>query len=234
MPLLETTGVAGAPVPEAGVVDPPPPPQPASNPLTASADSAANALGLPARPKMYVLVMSTTIAGDERRVVESVPHRLLIGGEWCRGEHGTLEVEDPATGELLTDIADASPADAVAALDAAVAAGPEWAAHAPRERGEILRRAFESIVERADDLALLMTLEMGKPLAESRSEIIYAAEFLRWFSEEAVRIEGRYSVSPNGNGRLMTMRQPVGPCLLITPWNFPLAMSPGCRRASST
>jgi succinate-semialdehyde dehydrogenase / glutarate-semialdehyde dehydrogenase len=174
--------------------------------------------------------MSTTIAGDERRVVESVPHRLLIGGEWRGGEHGTLEVEDPATGELLTEISDASPADAVAALDAAVAAGPEWAAHAPRERGEILRRAFETIVERADDLALLMTLEMGKPLAESRAEIVYAAEFLRWFSEEAVRIEGRYGVSPNGIGRLLTMRQPVGPCLLITPWNFPLAM--GTRKAA--
>ncbi|HEX3617590.1 MAG TPA: aldehyde dehydrogenase family protein, partial [Solirubrobacteraceae bacterium] len=173
--------------------------------------------------------MSTTIASDERRVVESVPHRLLIGGEWCGGEHGTLEVEDPATGDVLTDVADASPADAVAALDAAVAAGPEWAAYAPRERGEVLRRAFETIIDRVDDLALLMTLEMGKPLAESRSEITYAAEFLRWFSEEAVRIEGRYSVSPNGNGRLMTMRQPVGPCLLITPWNFPLAM--GTRKA---
>ena len=112
----------------------------------------------------------------------------------------------------------------LAALDAAVDARPGWAAHPPRERGEILRRAFETIVARADELALLMTLEMGKPLAESRSEIIYAAEFLRWFSEEAVRIDGRYATAPNGNGRLLTMRQPVGPCLLVTPWNFPLAM----------
>ncbi|MDE3132010.1 MAG: aldehyde dehydrogenase family protein, partial [Acidobacteriota bacterium] len=173
--------------------------------------------------------MSTIIAGDERRVVESIPHQLLIGGNWRDGEHGTLAVEDPATGEVLAEVADASPADAIAALDAAVAAGPEWAAHPPRERGEILRRAFETIIERTDDLALLMTLEMGKPLAESRAEIIYAAEFLRWFSEEAVRIEGRYSVSPNGIGRVLTMRQPVGPCLLITPWNFPLAM--GTRKA---
>ena len=109
-------------------------------------------------------------------------------------------------------------------MDAAVEAAPAWAAQPPRERGEILRRAFETIIARADDLALLMTLEMGKPLAESRSEIIYAAEFLRWFSEEAVRIDGRYAISPNGSGRLLTMRQPVGPCLLITPWNFPLAM----------
>ena len=132
--------------------------------------------------------------------------------------------EDPSTGEVLAEVADASPADAMAALDAAVEAAPAWAAHPPRERGEILRRAFEMILSRADDLALLMTLEMGKPLAESRSEIVYGAEFLRWFSEEAVRIDGRYATAPNGNGRLLTMRQPVGPCLLITPWNFPLAM----------
>ncbi|HEX3802721.1 MAG TPA: NAD-dependent succinate-semialdehyde dehydrogenase [Solirubrobacteraceae bacterium] len=168
--------------------------------------------------------MSTIIASDERRVVESVPHQLLIGGEWREGEHGNLSVEDPSTGEALTEVADASPADSMAALDAAVEAAPAWAAYPARERGEILRRAFETIVERVDDLALLMTLEMGKPITESRSEILYGAEFLRWFSEEAVRIDGRYSTAPNGVGRLLTMRQPVGPCLLITPWNFPLAM----------
>jgi len=168
--------------------------------------------------------MSTITAVDERRVVESVPHELLIGGKSRVGEHGTLPVQDPSTGEVLVEVADASPADAIAALDAAVEAAPAWAAHPPRERGEILRRAFEMINERADDLALLMTLEMGKPLTESRSEIVYAAEFLRWFSEEAVRIDGRYATAPGGNGRLLTMRQPVGPCLLITPWNFPLAM----------
>ncbi|HEY4728932.1 MAG TPA: NAD-dependent succinate-semialdehyde dehydrogenase, partial [Actinomycetes bacterium] len=106
----------------------------------------------------------------------------------------------------------------------AVAAQAEWAAHPPRERGEILRRAFEALSDRADELALLMTLEMGKPLAESKAEIAYAAEFFRWFAEEAVRIDGRYAVAPNGKGRLLTMRQPVGPCLLITPWNFPMAM----------
>ncbi|HEX8972192.1 NAD-dependent succinate-semialdehyde dehydrogenase, partial [Oryzihumus sp.] len=107
---------------------------------------------------------------------------------------------------------------------AAVDAGASFADMAPRDRGEILRRAFEAIVSREDELALLMTLEMGKPLKESQAEITYGAEFLRWFSEEAVRIDGRYAVAPNGQGRLMTMRQPVGPCLLITPWNFPLAM----------
>jgi succinate-semialdehyde dehydrogenase/glutarate-semialdehyde dehydrogenase len=168
--------------------------------------------------------MSTITVSDEQRVVDAAPHQLLIGGEWRDGEHGRLEVEDPATGETLCDVAEASPDDAKAALDAAVAAAPAWAAYPPRERGEILRRAFEAIIARTDELALLMTLEMGKPIAESRSEIVYGAEFLRWFSEEAVRIEGRYSTSPNGAGRLLTMRQPVGPCLLITPWNFPLAM----------
>ena len=121
-------------------------------------------------------------------------------------------------------MADAGVSDGEAALDAAVQTQAEWAATAPRERGEILRRAFELITERADDLALLMTLEMGKPIKESKAEIAYAAEFFRWFSEESVRISGRWSVAPNGATRLLTMKQPVGPCLMITPWNFPLAM----------
>lgn len=230
-PELDTTGVGVAPGEFAdvvGVVLPPPlPPHPA---ISAPAATAASIRAGTGRRVTYPLLMSTIIASDERRVLDSVPHQLLIGGEWREAEHGTLEVEDPATGEVLVEVADASPADAVAALDAAAAAGPEWAATAPRERAEILRRAYETVIARTDDLALLMTLEMGKPVAESRSEIIYAAEFLRWFSEEAVRIDGRYSVSPNGGGRLMTMRQPVGPCLLITPWNFPLAM--GTRKAA--
>ncbi len=168
--------------------------------------------------------MSTISAPAEQRILDEVPKQLYIAGEWRDGEKGTLSVEDPSTGESLTEVADASEADAKAALDAAVAAGPEWAQHPPRERGEILRRAFEAIIARADELALLMTLEMGKPLKESKAEITYGAEFLRWFSEEAVRIEGRYGTAPNGQGRLLTMKQPVGPCLLITPWNFPLAM----------
>jgi succinate-semialdehyde dehydrogenase/glutarate-semialdehyde dehydrogenase len=125
---------------------------------------------------------------------------------------------------VLCDVADASVDDAKAALDAAVDAGPEFAAMAPRDRGEILRRAFELITERKQDLATLMTLEMGKTVKESLAEIAYAAEFFRWFSEEAVRIDGRYAVAANGAGRVLTMKQPVGPCLMITPWNFPLAM----------
>src|SRR5437763_5026109 len=168
--------------------------------------------------------MSTITSSQEQQVVDQVPKQLYIGGEWRGGAEGTLSVEDPATGEALCEVADASVDDAKAALDAAVEAGPEWAQHPPRERGEILRRAFETIVERTDELALLMTLEMGKPLKESQAEIAYGAEFLRWFSEQAVRIDGRYAVAPNGQGRLLTMKQPVGPCLLITPWNFPLAM----------
>ncbi|HEY5318121.1 MAG TPA: NAD-dependent succinate-semialdehyde dehydrogenase, partial [Solirubrobacteraceae bacterium] len=140
------------------------------------------------------------------------------------GGEGTLPVEDPATGETLCEVADASVEDAKAALDAAVEAGPEFAATPPRERGEILRRAFEAVIARQDELALLMTLEMGKPISESKAEILYAADFLRWFSEQAVRIDGRFSVAPNGQSRLLTMKQPVGPCLLITPWNFPMAM----------
>jgi succinate-semialdehyde dehydrogenase/glutarate-semialdehyde dehydrogenase len=161
----------------------------------------------------------------EAEVLAAVPKDLLIGGEWRPSESGArLEVEDPATGEVLCEVADGSVADAKAALDAACAAQAEWAVHPPRERGEILRRAFELIAERTDELAILMTIEMGKSLAESRAEITYANEFMRWFSEEAVRIDGRYAVSPNGQNRLITMRQPVGPCLLITPWNFPLAM----------
>jgi succinate-semialdehyde dehydrogenase / glutarate-semialdehyde dehydrogenase len=166
-----------------------------------------------------------TQRADERSLVESVPTGLYIGGQWREAEGGKrLEVEDPSTGEVLATVADASVADGAAALDAAVAAQPSWAATAPRDRGEILRAAYEKVTERAEDLALLMTLEMGKPLAESRAEVAYGAEFFRWFSEESVRIAGRWSTAPNGATRLMTMKQPVGPCLMITPWNFPLAM----------
>ncbi|HYV15514.1 MAG TPA: NAD-dependent succinate-semialdehyde dehydrogenase [Conexibacter sp.] len=169
--------------------------------------------------------MSTITPTQEQDVVARVPKGLLVGGEWREATGGrTLAVEDPSTGEPLCEVADASPEDAMAALDAAVAMQSVWAAVAPRERGEILRRAYEAIVARADELALLMTLEMGKPLAESKAEVLYAADFLRWFSEEAVRIDGRFATATNGAGRMLTMRQPVGPCLLITPWNFPLAM----------
>jgi succinate-semialdehyde dehydrogenase/glutarate-semialdehyde dehydrogenase len=166
-----------------------------------------------------------TAAERERAVLEQVPTDLYIAGQWRAASAGaTLAVEDPATTELLVDVADASVEDALVALAAAADAQAAWAAHPPRERGEILRRAYEAIVAQTDDLALLMTLEMGKALAESRAEIGYAAEFFRWFSEEAVRIHGRYMVNTTGKGRILTMRQPVGPCVFVTPWNFPTAM----------
>jgi succinate-semialdehyde dehydrogenase/glutarate-semialdehyde dehydrogenase len=167
----------------------------------------------------------STQTTEEQRVIDNVNKQLFIGGEWRDAtEGGTLAVEDPSTGESLCEVADAQPDDALAALEAASEAQADWAKYPPRQRGEILRSAFEMIMDRMDDLALLMTLEMGKPLADSQAEITYASEFFRWYSEQAVRINGSYSVSPDGNQRIVTMKQPVGPCLMITPWNFPMAM----------
>jgi succinate-semialdehyde dehydrogenase/glutarate-semialdehyde dehydrogenase len=161
----------------------------------------------------------------EKSVVDTVKPQLYIGGEWRDGgEGGTLPVEDPATGETLVEIADATVEDADAALASAAEHQAEWAQTAPRDRSEILRHAYELLNERVDDLALLMTLEMGKPVAESKAEIAYAADFLNWFAGEALRIDGRYAVADKGTGRMIVMRQPVGPCLFITPWNFPMAM----------
>ncbi len=162
---------------------------------------------------------------DAKTVIDNAPKQLLIGGEWRDATGGgTLEVEDPATGDVLCGVADATPDDAKAALDAAVAAQSDWAATPPNERSEILYRAFTALGERADELALLMTLEMGKSLTESRGEITYAAEFFRWFSGEALRLDGYLKSSGNGQSRVLVMRQPVGPCYFITPWNFPTAM----------
>jgi succinate-semialdehyde dehydrogenase/glutarate-semialdehyde dehydrogenase len=162
----------------------------------------------------------------ERAVLDSVPDGLLIDGKWRpAAAGGTLEVRDPATGSVIKTIADGRVADGAEALDAAVAAGPGWARTPPRQRGEVLRRAFDRLQQRRDEVALLMTLEMGKPLAESQAEVTYGGEFLRWFSEEAVRITGRYGSNPEGTGRMIVSQHPVGPCYLITPWNFPLAMA---------
>ncbi|GGO88974.1 NAD-dependent succinate-semialdehyde dehydrogenase [Wenjunlia tyrosinilytica] len=161
----------------------------------------------------------------EKMVIDRVPKALLIGGKWVPAAAGAeFEVEDPSIAAPLCSVPDARREDAFAALDAATAAQGDWAATPPRERGEILRRAFEIIMRRQDDLAVLMTLEMGKPLAESLGEIAYAAEFFRWFSETAVRTDGTWQVPPDGNGRIVVMRQPVGPAVLVTPWNFPMAM----------
>jgi succinate-semialdehyde dehydrogenase/glutarate-semialdehyde dehydrogenase len=157
--------------------------------------------------------------------VATVPKQLFIGGQWRDASSGkTMDVANPATGQTLCSIADATPDDGKAAADAAAKAQRAWARTGPRERSDILRRAYEILLSRVDELALLMTLEMGKPLPDARGEVAYAAEFFRWFSEEAVRIEGDFGMLPNGKTRRLVLRQPVGPCLLITPWNFPLAM----------
>jgi len=151
--------------------------------------------------------------------------RLFIGGKWRdAGDGEVFDVLDPADGSVLTRVADGTVADAVEALDAAAEAQPGWAATAPRERGEILRRAFEAVADRADDLAVLMSLEMGKTVKEARGEVAYGNEFLRWYAEEAVRIHGRWMQAPAGGSRLLTIKKPVGPCLFVTPWNFPIAM----------
>src|SRR5207342_546671 len=150
---------------------------------------------------------------------------LYIDGQWRESGTGArFQVHDPADDSVIVDVADGDADDAMAALDAAVAAQPAWAATPPRDRGEILRRAFEAIIDQADDFAELISLEMGKTLAEAKGEVTYGAEFVRWFSEEAVRIHGRWMKAPAGGSRLLTIRKPVGPCLFLTPWNFPLAM----------
>ncbi|WP_114202078.1 NAD-dependent succinate-semialdehyde dehydrogenase [Janibacter anophelis] len=160
---------------------------------------------------------------QEREAIASVPTGLFIAGEW-RTTRATMSVVDPSTGQPLCEIADADPDEAAAALDAAAEAQAEWAATAPRERSEILTRARDLMLADVDRLALIMTLEMGKPLAEAKGEIAYAAEFFRWFAEEAVRIDGGFMTAPAGGSRFLVARQPVGPCVLITPWNFPMAM----------
>ena len=172
------------------------------------------------------MTASTSTSPTAARVLEQVPSGLLIGGQWRPAADGaTFEVEDPATGRPLLSVADATPEDGRAALDAASAAQVDWARTAPRDRAELLRAAFERLRAGREEFAALMTLEMGKPLAEAEAELAYGAEFLRWFSEEAVRIDGGYLRAPDGRGRILVLRQPVGPCLLITPWNFPLAMA---------
>lgn len=162
---------------------------------------------------------------SEADLLELVPGQLFINGEWVDGDGEPFAVNDPSTGKVLKKIANASPAQGIKALDAADGAQADFAKMAPRERGEILRRAFDILQERRDEMALLMTLEMGKPLAEAQGEVTYGGEFLRWFSEEAVRVHGRYGTQPEGTGRMIVTKHPVGPAFLITPWNFPLAMA---------
>jgi succinate-semialdehyde dehydrogenase/glutarate-semialdehyde dehydrogenase len=170
-------------------------------------------------------VKENIVPSREADLLARVPDGLYINGVWQSGGGDPIEVSDPATGLVLKRIANADAADGIRALDAAVDASASWAATAPRVRAEILRRAFDLLQERRDDFALLMTMEMGKPLAEANGEVSYGGEFLRWFSEEAVRISGRYGLNPEGTGTTLVSQHPVGPCLLITPWNFPLAMA---------
>lgn len=162
----------------------------------------------------------------ERELLNSVPSMLYINGEWREAsDGGTFDVHDPATGDTLKSIANATAEDAAAAMDAAALAFESWAETPARERSDILRKAFDLLKERTEEFALLMTLEMGKPLAEARGEVAYGNEFVRWFSEEAVRVQGRYGPSPEGHGRMIVSQHPLGPAYLITPWNFPLAMA---------
>ncbi len=166
------------------------------------------------------------MALSEVEVVSKVEKGLFIAGKWVEAKEGkTFSVEDPSTRSPLCEVADASVEDAIAALDAAQAAFEGWASTPPRYRAEIIRRAYEIIIAKSEELALIMTLEMGKPLAEARGEVAYAADFFRWFAEEAVRIDGRFYIAPDGNSRVLTMKQPVGVAYMITPWNFPLAMA---------
>ena len=153
-----------------------------------------------------------------------VPTGLFIGGEW--GTNGkTLPVTDPATENTLVEITDGTPEDGLAAVAAAHAALPGWSATPPRERAECLRRAWALMIERSEAIARLMVLENGKALRDARGEVIYAAEFFRWFAEEAVRIDGMVTTAPSGANRIMVLRQPVGVSVLVTPWNFPAAMA---------
>ncbi|TSI19483.1 NAD-dependent succinate-semialdehyde dehydrogenase [Brevibacterium aurantiacum] len=162
---------------------------------------------------------------DITPIIDKLNTGLFINGQWRDAEGGkTIDVANPATGDLITTVADGSAADAEEAIKVAGDTQESWAATPPRERAEILRRAFELLIERADDIAAVMTAEMGKPFAESKGEVTYGAEFFRWFSEEAVRVGGQYTQSTDGKTRVMVSREPVGPCILITPWNFPLAM----------
>ncbi|NNH72827.1 NAD-dependent succinate-semialdehyde dehydrogenase [Nocardia uniformis] len=170
------------------------------------------------------MITETILTAAERAAIDTVPTGLFIAGQW-RTTADTLAVTDPSTGQLLCEVADADPTAGLDALAAADRAQAQWARTPPRQRGDILMNAHRALLADTERLALVMTLEMGKPLAEARGEIAYAAEFFRWFAEEAVRLDGGYLPAPAGGSRFLVTRQPVGPSLLITPWNFPLAMA---------
>jgi succinate-semialdehyde dehydrogenase / glutarate-semialdehyde dehydrogenase len=160
------------------------------------------------------------------RRIDGVPTGLLVGGQLRpASDGGTFPVLDPATGTTLADVANGTEADARACVDAADAAAADWAATPPRRRGEILRAAFQLMVDRADQLAALIVAENGKAMPDARGEVLYSAEFFRWYSEEAVRIDGQLRTAPAGTNRILVIHQPVGISVLVTPWNFPAAMA---------
>lgn len=166
------------------------------------------------------------MALNEAELLAKVPTGLYINGQWVQGSaKEQIAVEDPSTGKTLLTIANATAEDGLAALTAADNVQASWAKTSPRERGEILRRTFEIVRDRAEEFAMLISLEMGKPLAEARGEVTYGNEFVRWFSEEAARIGGRFGSNPEGTGKMLITKRPVGPAFAITPWNFPLAMA---------
>lgn len=169
---------------------------------------------------------TTATRADTSALLSKVPVRLLIGGDWTTAsDDGLFPVVDPASGETLTEVSSASTSDGISAVDAAEAALPGWRSTAPRQRAEILRRAWQLMIERQEDFARLIVTENGKALPDARSEVAYAAEFFRWFAEEAVRIDGSLQIAPSGTNRIMVSREPIGVSLLITPWNFPAAMA---------
>jgi succinate-semialdehyde dehydrogenase/glutarate-semialdehyde dehydrogenase len=166
--------------------------------------------------------MSATLAP----LAATIPTQLLIGGQWRAASDGsTIEVLDPSYGEAIAAVASGTPADARDAVAAAEQAASSWAATAPRERGEVLRRAYELMTARADEIAELIVRENGKALPDARGEVAYAAEFFRWYAEEAVRIDGSLLTAPSGGNRILVLRQPIGVAVLVTPWNFPAAMA---------
>jgi len=168
----------------------------------------------------------TTLASEHTALLDWFPHQLFIGGQWRDASDGALiEVLDPANGEAVASVASGTVDDGLAAVDAAQAALATWAAVPPRERGEILRKAFELMTERAEDLARLIVLENGKALPDSRGEVAYAAEFFRWYAEEAVRVIGSVQTAPKGTNRIVVNHLPIGVSVLVTPWNFPAAMA---------
>jgi len=170
-------------------------------------------------------VSDLRISPRAREAVATVSTGVFIDGQWGEAASGArFDVVNPATEEVIATVADGGPEDALRAIETAGRVQKDWARTAPRERSEILRRAYDLIMARQDELALIMTTEMGKPLAEATGEVAYAAEFFRWFAEEAVRIGGDLTTTGDGKNRILVSREPVGPCVLVTPWNFPLAM----------